>query len=164
MRALIGRLALFLGVPAIALGMGIVAAVPAMASGQGPMCQTFDHNYCIRIDSITNGTQIKEGGAPGRTIAWSGCNSEGCEGLLFIVASQTGQAIKRTDNGAIVVGGELDNGTVWIRHNATGILYENRRNRGWLITGQNISGSNILSCARPCTVIGQAEQQWNGPR
>lgn len=141
----------------------VVAQSPSDVVNQGPMCQTFNHPYCIHVTSpIHLGEQIKLGRAPGRTIAWRGCTANGCQGVLFIQGSHPLMVIRRADTGKMVVGGELDAGTAWIRHNATGIMYQNRRHRGWFITGSNTLNSNLLSCPRPCPVK-PSIQQWNGP-
>jgi hypothetical protein len=130
------------------------------------MCQTFDHNYCVRVDSPnTVGSQVLEGGSPGRTLVWSGGTSDGSQGLLYVQASNLSLVLGRTDNSQnIILRHDNDYGTVWIRHNATGILYENRRHPGQYITGQNIIGSILFTCSRPCSAVSPYEQQWNGPR
>jgi hypothetical protein len=162
---LLRRLALFLGVPALALGGAIATTVPALAVSTGPLCQTFDHNYCIRVDSpIHLGEQVLEGSSPGRTIRWTG-GGDGTIGKLIVEAASPDMALGVGTSGSFnVIMRDLDaSGTDWIRHSSTGHLFESRKFPGNYLTGQDQIGSIVFICSRPCTSFNPYEQQWNGP-
>lgn len=160
MKKALARLALFLGVPAIALGVGMATAMPALATSQGPMCTAFGANLCIRVDSTLLGTQVLTGNGPGRTMLWDGFGI-GTTGTLCLKANPDRCLGLNAGSGNVRLKHQTDSGTSWKKVQAPATFYYVSVRYGTYMTGFDCVG--CILAAGPHPFPGGGEQQWVGP-